>query len=687
VYTTGFNNGGIYDMGSQSDGQEFCLRTMTTVDNWRVQRWGYPTYDFDVVYPTENRWVHFAQVYENNFTVLYANGVSIGTQAVALDTANANFVIGRYGASTSFAGIIDDLRVYNKALTQEEVKETMRGDPLLAWDPMPTSGSTPNVKDAQTVSWSPGEKASQHDVYFGTDEDAVKNGDASDTTGTYRGRQGGTSYTAPEGVEWGTGPYYWRIDEYNTDATLSKGRVWNFTVADFIGIDNMESYDVDNAIWANWHDGLGYVDDQGVTHPGNGTGSEVGDPSTGSYTEETIRHSGSQSMPYWYNNSGLTGKLNYSEAKLTLTAPRDWTQENVRALSVWFQGRPGSVGSFVESPPGTYTMTATGGDIWYAADEFHYAYKMLSGVATIMARVESVGNTDPWAKAGVMIRETLEPGSKFAAVYITPGNGCRFQARIDTDVDATSDTPVVTPEQTAITAPYWVRLERDVAGNFTGFYSSNGATWQPMSWNPQSIQMNSNVYVGLALTAHNAAATCQAVLSNVTITGNVSGAWTNQDIGIESNAAEPMYVAVANSTGTPAVVYHDDPAAAQIDTWTEWNIDLKDFQDKGINLTDVDSIALGFGDRNNPQVGGSGKMYFDDIRLYRPRCVPDELTLSRADLNSDCVVDYRDLEIIVGDWLAGDPGLAGDLNVDDTVDFNDYAVLADQWLDEQIWPE
>ncbi len=147
-----------------------------------------------------------------------------------------------------------------------------------------------------------------------------------------------------------------------------------------------------------------------------------------------------------------------------------------------------------------------------------------------------------------------------------------------------------------------------------------------------------------------------------------------------------MYVAIANSTGAPAVVFHKDPSAAQIDTFTEWNIELKDFEDQGINLADVDSVALGFGDRNNPQVGGSGKMFFDDLRLYRPRCVPDELTLSIADLNSDCVVDYRDLEIMVGDWLTGAAGLAGDLNVDDTVDFKDYAVLADQWLNEQVWP-
>jgi hypothetical protein len=314
----------------------------------------------------------------------------------------------------------------------------------------------------------------------------------------------------------------------------------------------------------------------------------------------------------------------------TLIVQRDWTAEGVTELSIWFRGNPASVGSFVEAPVGTYTMTASGADIWNQADEFHFAYKMLTGPGTIVARVESVEQTDNWAKAGVMMRETLDVGSKFAAVYITPTNadgtatnGCRFQARTDTDASATSDSSVATTEQTAIVAPYWVKLERDVGGNFRGYYSSNGSTWQSMSWNPQSISMSSNVHVGLALTSHNAGATCEVKFSNVTITGTVGPQWANQDIGIESNAPEPLYVAVSNSASIPAVVYHDDPAAAQIDTWTEWIIPLQAFADQGINLTDVDRIAIGLGTKGNMATpGGSGKMYFDDARLYQPRNVP-----------------------------------------------------------------
>ncbi len=132
--------------------------------------------------------------------------------------------------------------------------------------------------------------------------------------------------------------------------------------------------------------------------------------------------------------------------------------------------------------------------------------------------------------------------------------------------------------------------------------------------------MNSNVYIGLALTSHNNSATCEAVFSNVIITGTVVTQWANQDIGILSNDPEPIYVAVSNSTGEPVVVVNDDPAATHIETWTEWIIGLQSLADKGLNLTDVDRIAIGIGTRGNMTApGDSGKMFFDDIRLYGPR--------------------------------------------------------------------
>jgi hypothetical protein len=147
--------------------------------------------------------------------------------------------------------------------------------------------------------------------------------------------------------------------------------------------------------------------------------------------------------------------------------------------------------------------------------------------------------------------------------------------------------------------------------------------FQTMTWKP-NVSMGSNVYIGLALTSHDAALTCEAVFSGVQTSSTVTGQWQSQDIGILSNSAESMYITVGNSTGTPAIVYHDDPAATQIDTWTEWVIPLQDFSSQGVNLADVDNISIGIGDRNNPEPDSSGKMFFDDIRLYGLRVTAEE---------------------------------------------------------------
>jgi len=88
--------------------------------------------------------------------------------------------------------------------------------------------------------------------------------------------------------------------------------------------------------------------------------------------------------------------------------------------------------------------------------------------------------------------------------------------------------------------------------------------------------------------------------------------------GGRENDPEPTYVSLANTNGPTAVVYHDDPNVTQIAEWTEWRIDLQVFADQGVDLTNINTISIGFGYKNNPQPGGSGKMHFDDIRLYRP---------------------------------------------------------------------
>jgi hypothetical protein len=565
-------------------------------------------------------WHHLAAVIKTGDMQIYLDGEVIAGGSTALVPSDLGQTgsnwLGRsqYAADAYLNGSLDDFRIYDYALSAEEITDTMRGDPLLAWDANPADGTTPDVQSALPLSWSAGENASRHDVYFGTDADAVDIADTS-TPEIYRGRQDGTSYTPPEGVEWGGGPYFWRVDEVNTDGTISRGRVWSFTVADFILVDDFESYDAgDNQVWYFWHDGLGYgAPGTDPYYAGNGTGAAVGDETTGSYMEETIVHSGGKSLPLFYDNN-KQGYARYSETELTLMSPRDWTIENVAELSLWFRGYPASVGSFVEAPAGTFTMTGSGADIWGQSDQFHYAFRTLNGAGSISARVQSMTNTNSSAKAAVMIRETLDADSRYSLVAVTPGSGVIAEYRSETGENAQQEA-----SQTGITAPYWVKIERDFAGNITAYNSENGSTWQ-MLGQPIPFQMASNAYIGLAVTAHNAGRTCEAKFSDVTITGNVGPQWSNQDIGIQSNNAEPLYLAVSNSSGDPVVVVNENPDAVLIDTWTEWVIPLQTLADQGIDLTDVDSIAIGLGTRGNTTTpGGAGKVFIDDVRLYRTR--------------------------------------------------------------------
>ncbi|NIO30466.1 MAG: hypothetical protein GTN75_01550, partial [Gemmatimonadetes bacterium] len=416
----------------------------------------------------------------------------------------------------------------------------------------------------------------------------------------FQGSQTGTTFE-PGLLEWEK-TCYWRIDEVGA-AESWKGNVWSFTVRNFLIVDDFESYtDEEEAlgkrIYQTWMDG--WV---------NGNGATVGnwDPP---FAEQTIVHGGAQSMPIDYNNIDSPW---YSEAERTWEQPQNWTLNEVTDLSLWFRGNPAG---FLETGPGAFSMSGGGVDIWSAADEFRFAFKRLNGDGTILARVESVLNTHAWAKVGVMIRESLDPTSTFAAVYATPGNGVRYQARLTTAVNATSDTPVVTTEQTALQAPVWVKIERS-GSTFNGFYSTDGVNWTSMSWNPQTITMTGTVYIGLAVTSHNANAITAAEFSGVATTGNVTGQWQAVEIGADQldNSPQSLYVAVVDSTNKTATMVHPDPGAVLTTAWTEWKIPLTDLT--GVNLAKVKKLRIGVGDRSNAQPDGTGRVYIDDIRIIK----------------------------------------------------------------------
>jgi hypothetical protein len=190
----------------------------------------------------------------------------------------------------------------------------------------PSNGSE-NVNQKQILTWAAGDSSASYEVYFGMDKDVVRNADTGSPE--YKGSKtiGSESYD-PGTMEWNS-DYYWRVDEVKADGTIQKGMVWRYTTADFLVVDDFESYnDIDegqtgsNRLYMAWIDG--YND------PTNGSQAGHFDPP---FYEETIIHSGNKSMPLYYDNA--VGK---SEVTLTLTYPRDWTEKGIDTLTIWFRG-------------------------------------------------------------------------------------------------------------------------------------------------------------------------------------------------------------------------------------------------------------------------------------------------------------------------------------------------------------
>jgi hypothetical protein len=203
------------------------------------------------------------------------------------------------------------------------------------------------------------------------------------------------------------------------------------------------------------------------------------------------------------------------------------SEDEIKALSCqdWID-----VGSILhDETTDTYTMVGSGKDIWLNSDEFHFAYKKLDGDGTITARIDSVEHTHDWAKAGIMIRDTLAPDSAFADLVITPQNRICFQYRPAKGQFANS----IQTDPNAVTLPHWVRLIRD-GNKFRAQHSDDGNQWQDLESTKSNapgegefqviipeILMNKTAYIGLAVTSHSiASVTATARISNVSVTGN-----------------------------------------------------------------------------------------------------------------------------------------------------------------------
>jgi hypothetical protein len=224
-------------------------------------------------------------------------------------------------------GAVARLSWQSPTLAREIIPEGWLQQPLRAVVVAPANGEPHAVQDA-VLQWFAGEGATDHDVYFGTDANTVAAADTT-TADIYQGRQtvAETSF-APGDLEWGK-VFFWRVDEVNADTdTLWRGPVWSFTTADFLIVDDFESYDnvegTGTRIYETWLDG--YSD--------GSSGSTVGylDPP---FAEQVNVHGGCQSMPLDYNN---VNDPFFSEATCEWSTAQNWTVHGVDTLTLHFRG-------------------------------------------------------------------------------------------------------------------------------------------------------------------------------------------------------------------------------------------------------------------------------------------------------------------------------------------------------------
>ncbi|MBC8467931.1 MAG: LamG domain-containing protein [Planctomycetes bacterium] len=555
-----------------------------------------------------NQWVHIAVVWEKQEWKVYYDGVEQtqtgGGGTAANPETGKTCYIGLGYTDYQMKGIIDDVRIYNQALTEDKILFTMEGGVGYPYSssPAPKDGT---LHDDTWISlgWQAGDFAVSHNVYVGDNFDDVDSG----AEGTFQGNQTDTfivvgfpGFAFPDGLVPGT-TYYWRIDEVNDTEPNSpwKSNVWSFSIPPKTAyfsdpVDNAESVSVD--VQLSWTPGFG---------------AKLHTIYFGDNFYEVSNAAGG--LPQ--------GTATYTPGSLELAKTYYWRVDEFDVVEthkgdVWNFTTEGAVGS-PHPANGAEDVTQTPVLTWVPG-VFADTHEVYFGADEASLELKGSGNLGA---------ESFEPGQlEWNTTYYW---------RIDEANNANADSPWTGPLWSFTTANFLIvddfeaynDLNEDEPGSnriylawIDGFENPavNGSVVGNLDppFAEQTIVHGGSQSMPMAY--DNAVGKSEATL---TLTSNRD--WTVNGVntltiwfrGESANAAENLYVAINDS----AVVTNDNPDAAKEARWTEWDIDLQAFADQGVNLANVNSITLGFGNRANPTAGGSGMIYFDDIRLYPPK--------------------------------------------------------------------
>jgi hypothetical protein len=549
------------------------------------------------------RWYHMAGTYDGSEMVLYVDGEVSATMDA---TGNINgydtpLLLGINGGRTEpMAGKIDDVRIYDHALDQADIQAIMLqvgGGYPYAMALSPEDGAI-HQDTWVNLSWRSGDFAVSHDVYIGDNFDDVSAGAES----TFHGNQtdafivaGFPGFPFPDGLVPGT-TYYWRIDEVNEADPNSPwiGDVWSFSIPPKTAYfpepaDGAEAVNVN--IELSWTPGFG---------------AKLHTVYFGETFEEVNNATGGQAQ----------GSITYTPGTLKMAKTYYWRVDEFDIVethkgNVWSFTTEGAVGS-PDPANGAVDVSQTPVLTWVPG-VFANTHQVYFGADETSLELKGSGNLG---------FESYEPGQlQWNTTYYW---------RIDEANNANPDSPWTGPLWSFTTANFLIIDDMESYNDLNE--DEPGSNRIYMAWidgfdNPAingSIVGHANppfaeqtiVHSGnqsMPMSYDNTVGKSEATL---TLTSNRD--WTVNGVntltiwfrGNSSNATEQLYVTLNGN----ARVDHDNPDAARATRWTEWNIPLQAFADQGVNLSNVNSITLGL----SSVTGGTGMMYFDDIRLYSP---------------------------------------------------------------------